>query len=57
MLNDKKQSISDLASKQTNHHELLQVIAKYKGERMLKQQEKLSSSQDLSRSKFVKDYH
>lgn len=55
-MNDKKESVLDLAGKQ-NRPELLQVIGKYKAERMIKQQEKMASSEDLRRARFVKDYH
>jgi hypothetical protein len=54
ILNDKKQSVLDVAEKQ-NCPELLQVIAKYRGERMIKQQEK-NYYDDRARIKSANSY-
>ncbi len=54
ILNDKKQSVLDVAEKQ-NCPELLQVIAKYRGERMIKQQEK-NYYDDRARIKSATSY-
>lgn len=54
ILNDKKQSVLDVAEKQ-NCPELLQVIAKYRGERMIQQQEK-NYYDDRARIKSATSY-
>jgi hypothetical protein len=56
LLNDKKESVVDLASKQ-NCPELLQVIVKYHGQQMVHRQEKNFYDDHARTTKTVNGYH